>query len=232
VLPSQVQNSIEQGTLSHAYLFLDRDMALEFIKALNPSPVDLTAVSQSSGRIHILTEDIEKLQEEIKFKPFGERRVVFIDGADSMMDGPQNKLLKTLEEPIGSTIIVLFANRRDALLPTVLSRCTEVAAPDKELETDSESLALAKQFYDLKKAGGEFFQLKALLASIIDDKENSRTRALAFLDALESVLREELVSTLDSNSLGKAIKLTEETRKNVQSSYSVAIAMKALALNI
>jgi len=232
VLPLELQNSIKNGTLSHAYLFLSRSMANEFIDALSPDSVDLNIVRPSDGKIHILTDDIEKLQEEIRFKPFGSRRVVFIDGADSMMAGPQNKLLKTLEEPLGNTIIVLYAERRDALLQTVLSRCVEIAAPDTVSECDESSIALAKQFYELKNAGAEFYQLKSLLSDIIDDKDGGRQKALDFLDALENILRDELVKSLDCERLGNAIRLTEETRKNIKSSFSLGYAMKALALNL
>lgn len=53
----------------------------------------------------------------------GRRRVIIISRADEMGDEASNTLLKTLEEPSGNTMLVLTTSRRDALLPTIQSRC-------------------------------------------------------------------------------------------------------------
>lgn len=50
-------------------------------------------------------------------------RVFIISGADAMNDASANTLLKTLEEPPGDTMFILTTSRREALLPTILSRC-------------------------------------------------------------------------------------------------------------
>ncbi len=232
MLSEELIKAIENGKLSHAYLFTDRAAALEFAEKLAPGPLDLSILKPSDGRVHILSEDIERLRSEIKYKSFGERRVVFIENADSMQTAAQNKLLKTLEEPLGNTVMILCAERRDAMLPTVLSRCVEIACPDRAPEPGSEAESLAAEFYEKKRAGAEFFELKALLSPIIDDKDNGRERALAFLDAFENLLREELLGTFDAAAVKGAVMLTEETRKNIKASFSVAYALKAFALNI
>lgn len=53
----------------------------------------------------------------------GRRRVIILSHADEMGDEASNTLLKTLEEPSGNTMLVLTTSRRDALLPTIQSRC-------------------------------------------------------------------------------------------------------------
>ena len=57
----------------------------------------------------------------------GARRVFIIDPADQMNNEAQNALLKTLEEPPGSAVLILVASRPHLLLPTVRSRCFVVA---------------------------------------------------------------------------------------------------------
>jgi len=60
----------------------------------------------------------------VGYKPFeGRRRVVIIDDAHTMNAAAQNALLKTLEEPPSSSILVLVTPRPAALLPTIRSRC-------------------------------------------------------------------------------------------------------------
>jgi DNA polymerase-3 subunit delta' len=53
----------------------------------------------------------------------GNRRVVVIDGAHAMQAPAQNALLKTLEEPPASALLILVTHAPGVLLPTVLSRC-------------------------------------------------------------------------------------------------------------
>ncbi len=56
----------------------------------------------------------------------GKTRIFIISGADAMNDAASNTLLKTLEEPPGDTMFILTTSRREALLPTILSRCQNV----------------------------------------------------------------------------------------------------------
>ena len=218
MLNSELTRAIENNTISHAYLFLNEVMALEFINALGVRAADFIVQEQ------LLTKDIDELQAQLKFKPFGDRRVVLIKHADNMQPVVQNKLLKTLEEPQGNTVIILSAQRRDALLQTILSRCTEIAALDETPEIDLDALKIAKAFY----ASEPSFHKRKEIISEIEDRE----LASKFLDALENLMREELIKTLDSSTLGPKIKLTEEARKNIKSGFSVSYALKALALNM
>lgn len=56
----------------------------------------------------------------------GRAKVFVLRGADEMNVQAQNALLKTLEEPPGTTFLILLASAIDYLLPTTLSRCQEV----------------------------------------------------------------------------------------------------------
>lgn len=56
----------------------------------------------------------------------GKYKVVVIDEADYLGVEAQNALLKTLEEPPVNSVIILICTSREALLPTVISRCQVV----------------------------------------------------------------------------------------------------------
>jgi DNA polymerase-3 subunit delta' len=72
----------------------------------------------------IRVDQIRDAIEKSAYRPFeGQRRVVIIDGADTILPDAQNALLKTLEEPPAASIFVLVTSRPDVLLPTVGSRC-------------------------------------------------------------------------------------------------------------
>ena len=52
---------------------------------------------------------------------------VIIDGIDGISDAGQNALLKTIEVPYSIAYIILIAESRTGVLPTIISRCTEVS---------------------------------------------------------------------------------------------------------
>jgi DNA polymerase-3 subunit delta' len=56
-------------------------------------------------------------------------RVLVLRPAESMQPAAANAILKTLEEPPPSTIIVLVSDRPAKLLPTIRSRCRQLALP-------------------------------------------------------------------------------------------------------
>jgi DNA polymerase-3 subunit delta' len=63
------------------------------------------------------------LIEPAGLKPaMGQGKVFVVEEAELMNNQAQNALLKTLEEPIGRTLIVLLTDQPDALLPTIRSR--------------------------------------------------------------------------------------------------------------
>ncbi len=75
----------------------------------------------------ILVYQIRALIEHAAFAPReGRFRIFLIDPAETMNPAAQNALLKTLEEPPGSSILILVTARPHLLLPTVRSRCFAV----------------------------------------------------------------------------------------------------------
>ena len=81
---------------------------------------------------------IRVLEIEANYRPYeANARVFIVDDADKMNDAASNALLKTLEEPPGTTYLILVTSRPDALLSTIRSRCQTIRfAPvaEKEIE--------------------------------------------------------------------------------------------------
>jgi len=57
-----------------------------------------------------------------RLSPSGKRKTLIIENADRMEEKARNALLKLLEEPPESISIILTAPRREAVMPTILSR--------------------------------------------------------------------------------------------------------------
>jgi DNA polymerase III subunit gamma/tau len=72
-------------------------------------------------------DDIEELMEEARVAPMNApRRVLVIDEAHALSQQAQNKLLKSLEEGIGKTCILLVTTNPEKLLSTIKSRCIKI----------------------------------------------------------------------------------------------------------
>ncbi len=84
-------------------------------------------VRQSKGLYLVVDVVRHFVIEPAALKPAqGPRRVFVIRDAERMNDEAQNALLKTLEEPPGTAVLVLLTTAASRLLPTIRSRCQEV----------------------------------------------------------------------------------------------------------
>jgi DNA polymerase-3 subunit delta' len=84
-------------------------------------------------RSEITVEQIRRLSQRLSLSTqFGGLQVVIIDPADKMNTSAANALLKTLEEPSASTVILLISDAPARLPATIRSRCQriELKVPD------------------------------------------------------------------------------------------------------
>ena len=80
---------------------------------------------RDTGTIRI--DEVREVVATAGYRPFeARRRVVIVDEADAMLAPAQSALLKTLEEPPSASVFLLVSSMPDALLPTVLSRCSRL----------------------------------------------------------------------------------------------------------
>ena len=138
-----LRKSIENGRISHAYLFSGparlgkKTVASEFVKMLTGIEIgetvhpDILIIEPQT----IEKEDIQKEMEigilrirEIQrrmslFACQSSHKIVIIDQADRMTREASNCLLKTLEEPTSDTVLILITSSFQSLLPTIISRC-------------------------------------------------------------------------------------------------------------
>ena len=164
---SVLQTTMARDRIAHAYLFYGmvgvgkRTVAEIFAKALNcksgndtrdacdmcPSCLKIdrrnhpdVITIKAEGQF-IKVKEIREIQEQMKFRPFeGGKRIFIIVDADRMNIVSANALLKTLEEPSGSTILILITSRPYLLPMTILSRCQHLRFNPLQKETVSSFL--------------------------------------------------------------------------------------------
>lgn len=132
---------------------------------------------------------VRSMVEELSYTPqISARKVVVLNPAESMNRSSANSLLKTLEEPSGDAVIMLVSHHPAKLLPTIRSRCQQVAFPQPSKE-DAASW-LGGQLDDktevdtvLELADGA--PLRALALSERDNLEHYHEMEVELLDLLQ-----------------------------------------------
>ena len=126
------------------------------IKAKAGSHPDLITILPAADKktVSITTVQTRVLGELWVAPNEAENKVYLFPDADELSPVIQNALLKTIEEPPPFVMLLLTADRRESLLDTVVSRCTEFFLGDtgaqnrkKEAETAADAAAgLARAF--------------------------------------------------------------------------------------
>ena len=86
---------------------------------------DIITVNHEKPNLISVDEVREQIIGDVLIKPFYNRKKIYIvPDAQKMNLNGQNAILKTIEEPPDYAVIILLTENREALLPTILSRCT------------------------------------------------------------------------------------------------------------
>ena len=133
-------------------------------------------------------EDVRSLRREASAKPFeGRRKVAVIVAADRMNTAASNALLKTLEEPPGTLMLILTASRSRRLLPTIVSRCQPVHLA-RLREADVKSALIGRYDVGPEEAGelarGSDGRLSEALAARSERGARLREDALTLLECI------------------------------------------------
>ncbi len=127
-------NALSAKKYSHAYLFSGPDqigkkaLAIEFANKIlgaenqkfNP---DLIVIDEEKLKI----EQVRNLINDLSLRPYQSAyKIAIIDHFENVTEEASNSILKTLEEPSSTTILILIANNKQCILPTIVSRCQVV----------------------------------------------------------------------------------------------------------
>jgi len=100
-----------------------------------------------------------------RLAPNGKRKTLIIENAENIRDDARNSLLKLLEEPPPSVSIVLTAQRREAIMQTILSRLRPYRFLKRSAESEKEVIRRVFQ----EKSELNYTNLKgSILTSYLD----------------------------------------------------------------
>ena len=95
--------------------------------ALTYNHPDIITVNHEKPNTISVAEIRDQVVNDVLIKPYyGRKKVYIIPEAGKMNSNSQNAILKTIEEPPAYAVIILLAENREMLLPTILSRCVSL----------------------------------------------------------------------------------------------------------
>lgn len=175
---------------------------------------DLAWVEPDGDSIKV--EQVRDLLHVLTFAPVESRhRVAVIDQAHLITDSGKNAILKTLEEPNPTVVIILIAPSVDTVLPTISSRCQILnlrPAPIHGVEQALRKRGLANDraaFIARLSRGRVGWALRAIedesvlqqrgerLSDLRDLLAANRTQRFAFVEKLAKADSEDIEDTLD-----------------------------------
>lgn len=257
-LISRLNRTVEEGRISHAYIFegpacIDKtEFARSFVKGIlcgkalgencgqcsicskidHGNHEDVFYISAEGGSIK--DADIIDMQDKLKTKPFGDRNIVIISDSDTMTVRAQNRLLKTLEEPPGKSVIILLSENMENLAQTVKSRCVKYRINYFGSEGYDSMMERASKVAEMALKGQPFYKLKNETEDIVKSSEATA----AFLDGLQVYFRNVLVKKEKGISIYKNDKLMnsiveiENARKQIKAGVAASYAVKRMLLKI
>ena len=182
-------------------------------KALEGNHPDVITVDDPEHKT-VAVKLVREAREDVFIRPNEADHKIYIFPQELGIEG-QNTLLKILEEPPKYGVFILMTDNPDKLLPTVRSRCTELAL--QALDEDTLCRALAREFPDRSaedlraaavRSGGWLGQARLLVSEgSTAPQMESFVQAFARRDALlltqtlapmEKWKRDQLIPVLES----------------------------------
>ncbi len=241
----RLKATIVNDTVMHAYIFesdstIDKELlAKEFAKAvlceshsgdacdrcntclrIDHGNHEDILYAQPNEHGNIVDREMERIQGRLRLKPLvGNRTIAIIPHADTLTLRAQNRLLKTLEEPLGNTIIILLSENIEKLIQTIRSRCVIYRISNYNSMPGSEYIDMAQQLAEMLIGNAPFYKI----VKIIEPIALNRQDVISLLEALEYVYRNILVGKTEKSRLYRrqyiydAVSLIETAKRDITS---------------
>lgn len=186
---------------------------------------------QMSGKTSYQVKDADEFTERLSMGSYGRYLIGIIDDADCLTEAVQNKLLKTLEEPHDSVIMLLGTSNRDRLLSTVRSRCGVVRLQDYEEGALGESAGTD----EIRRAAELMLGRTAAFCEFREQADSCiKTPADAFMliDALEDGLRDNMINGNNATAFAGMIETCELARVDIERGMDKNKALRRLFLEL
>lgn len=213
---------------------LKRLLTQLFGKVISDSPDIHLLNPEDKNSIGI--EEVKELQQSMRFKPFQEEiQVGIILNAQKLTHQAQNSMLKSLEDSSETSIYILCVDNEKNLLPTIRSRGV-ILYPKRQEEKEGN---IPEDKSDVENVMMTFFDLSPIEQfSIIEEYSENKEDSLAFINALEETLREQLELDIKNGNIDSSqrnlefLKVVEKSREKISSNCNRKLTLEAMIMQL
>lgn len=169
--------------------------------AVNPPEAARKAAAEAAKLIPLVPQGIPISQVRAasawaRFSPSGPRKLLVLENADLMLEASRNALLKLLEEPPATLTIVLCAQRRQAIMETILSRLRPLAFHERKPADSAQVLQRIFSIQPSPESLSQGDEVPNAVAAWLESfnpfgRARARSAALSFLSSLRLRLKAE-----------------------------------------
>jgi len=139
---------VDKTISSRSFLIIgdSKQAETEVEKIAKSFGINISLASPDKSRIapekkHLTIDQVRNIKKTIHQKPVKDKfKIIIIEEAHTLTPEGQNALLKTLEEPPQHAVVILQANNKASLLPTILSRVVTINKTPKKPEATTNIL--------------------------------------------------------------------------------------------
>jgi DNA polymerase-3 subunit gamma/tau len=214
-----MESSIENGNISHAYIFAGSrgtgktSVARIFAKEIGTTPNDISEIDAASNTG---VDDIRALNESVSTLPFESKYKVYIlDEAHMLSKSAWNALLKTIEEPPKHVIFIFATTEANKIPETIISRCQTFSfkKPTQKVLKDVVVAIAKKEGFSLEASSadliallgdGSFRDAESILQKVMSaskDKKISPEEVELVTGAPKSEVVNDFIRAIDENNL-------------------------------
>jgi hypothetical protein len=214
---------------------IDDDSTNELISKLWGRDIDPEAIT-SNPDFHIIDardqnsigiEDVKKLQEDMRYKPFQERvQIALILDAKKLTIQAQNAFLKTLEDSPDTTIYILITGNEKDLLPTIVSRSRKLYS-----KANIKNLSVEENV-DMCFGNEDLIYCFSVFEKVAKDKIETLKYLDRYLDSLQEQLRDGIKKSTDIDDVTRKISLVNITKGQVNANGNRRLLLENLYLQV
>lgn len=172
-------------------------------------------------------EQIQDLQEEMRYKPFQERaQIALILDAKKLTVQAQNAFLKTLEDSPDETIYILLTQNEKDLLPTIASRSKKIYSKDRKEKLEK------KIEEEICFENEDMIYCFSVFEKIGKEKIDSLQYLDDYLDSLQIQLRNGIKKGVDIEDITRRISLVNITKGQINANGNRRLLLENLYLQI
>lgn len=175
---------VEVGGMANEEIEKEADKLLSHVFKLEELLAETTPVYQ-----------IRALDFWARLAPISNKKTIIIEHADTLLESSRNALLKILEEPPAHCVFILTSNRKQSIIPTILSRLRPYHFVQRN--TENMNLVIERVFRDSNtepvKLDAYINKYRSIASSALDQL------AKEFIEALLSELAGKLSKAIDGN---------------------------------